>query len=173
MAASYTQRIRARQRSGHPKPCSQSNEVKICLQYCTEERSAHLQKSRRIGEQFGEQCRSTFARLRTFVQPHPGKSGRSRYRGAVDTLNVRVFVFNSLLQRASSPEGGLSIERMCQLTTASRGGFYRSLQERQPVEEEMEVRSAIQKIALEHRRDPNSSRIGATRGGNCPKSIFS
>jgi len=51
-----------------------------------------------------------------------------------------------------SLQGGLSIERMCQLTTVSRRGFYRSLQEQHPVEEEMEVRSAIQEIALEHRR---------------------
>jgi len=31
-------------------------------------------------------------------------------------------------------------------------GFYRCLQERLPVEEDMEVRSAIQQIAFEHRR---------------------
>ncbi len=34
----------------------------------------------------------------------------------------------------------------------SRASFYRSLREQQPVEEEMEVLSAIQQIALEHRR---------------------
>jgi putative transposase len=60
-----------------------------------------------------------------------------------------------------SLQGGLSIERMCQLTTVSRRGFYRCLQERQPVEEEMEVRSAIQKIALEHRRRYGYRRITA------------
>ena len=49
-------------------------------------------------------------------------------------------------------QGGLSIERMCQLVSVSRRSFYRSLQERQPTEEEMEVRSTIQTIALEHRR---------------------
>ena len=47
-------------------------------------------------------------------------------------------------------QGGLSIERMCQLAEVSRAGFYRWLQE--PEEEEMEVRCAIQQIALEHRR---------------------
>jgi len=41
---------------------------------------------------------------------------------------------------------------MCQLAQVSRAGFYRSLQQRLPVEEEMEVRSAIQQIVLEHRR---------------------
>jgi hypothetical protein len=48
-------------------------------------------------------------------------------------------------------QGSLSIERMCQLAQVSRAGFYRSLQEQIPVEEEMEVRSAIQQIATEHR----------------------
>jgi transposase InsO family protein len=33
----------------------------------------------------------------------------------------------------------------------SRAGFYRFLKEREPVEEDMEVRSVIQAIALEHR----------------------
>ena len=51
-----------------------------------------------------------------------------------------------------SLQGSLSIERMCQLAQVSRAGFYRSLQERLPVEEEMEVRSTIQQIVLEHRR---------------------
>jgi hypothetical protein len=32
-------------------------------------------------------------------------------------------------------QGSLSIERMCQLTRVSRAGFYRSLQERVPLEE--------------------------------------
>ena len=49
-------------------------------------------------------------------------------------------------------QGNLSIERMCQLVRVSRAGFYRTLQDQVPVEEGMEVRSAIQRIALEHRR---------------------
>ncbi len=51
-----------------------------------------------------------------------------------------------------SLQGSLSIERMCQLAQVSRAGFYRSLHEQQPVKEEMEVRSTIQQIFLEHRR---------------------
>ena len=47
-----------------------------------------------------------------------------------------------------SVQGSLSIERMCQLAGVSRAGFYRSLQEQGPAEEEMEVRSAIQGIAF-------------------------
>src|SRR5437879_8258829 len=49
-------------------------------------------------------------------------------------------------------QGSLSIERRCQMVPVSRRSFYRSLKEQQPVEEEMEVRSAIQQIALKHRR---------------------
>jgi hypothetical protein len=58
-----------------------------------------------------------------------------------------------------SGQGNLSIERMCRLSGVSRAGFYRSLKEQQPVEEDMEVRSAIQEIALEHRRRYGSRRI--------------
>ena len=60
-----------------------------------------------------------------------------------------------------SLQGSLSIERMCQMVPVSRRGFYRSLQEQHPVEEEMEVRSAIQQIALEHRRRYGYRRISA------------
>ena len=49
-------------------------------------------------------------------------------------------------------QGSLSIERMCQLAPVSRAGFYRFLQACDPVDEDMEVRSAIQTIAVEHRR---------------------
>jgi transposase InsO family protein len=58
-------------------------------------------------------------------------------------------------------QGGLSIERMCQLVSVSRRSFYRSLKEQQPAEEEMEVRSVIQQIALEHRRRYGYRRITA------------
>ena len=56
-------------------------------------------------------------------------------------------------------QGSLSIERMCELARVSRASFYRSLKERQPAEEETEVRSAIQQIALEHRRRYGYRRI--------------
>src|ERR1051325_92389 len=58
-------------------------------------------------------------------------------------------------------QGSLSIERMCQLAQVSRAGFYRSLQERLPVEEEMEVRATIQQIVLEHRRRYGYRRVTA------------
>ena len=58
-------------------------------------------------------------------------------------------------------QGRLSRERMCELAQVSRAGFYRSLQEREPVAEEMEVRSAIQQIALEHRRRYGYRRVAA------------
>jgi putative transposase len=49
-------------------------------------------------------------------------------------------------------QGNLSIERMCQLARVSRAGFYRSFQEREPQQEELDLRSTIQQIFLEHRR---------------------
>jgi putative transposase len=60
-----------------------------------------------------------------------------------------------------SMQGSLSIERMCYLAQVSRAGFYRSLAEQMPVEEEMEVRAAIQQIAVEHRRRYGYRRITA------------
>ena len=48
--------------------------------------------------------------------------------------------------------GGLSVERMCQISGARRAGYYRSLAEAQPEEEEMLVRAAIHEVVLEHRR---------------------
>jgi transposase InsO family protein len=58
-------------------------------------------------------------------------------------------------------QGGLRIERMCQLARVSRAGFYRFLQERLPREEDTEVRSAIQRIALDHRRRYGYRRVAA------------
>jgi putative transposase len=58
-------------------------------------------------------------------------------------------------------QGSLSIERMCEVARVSRASFYRSLKERQPAEEETEVRSAIQQVALEHRRRYGYRRICA------------
>jgi putative transposase len=55
----------------------------------------------------------------------------------------------------------LCIERMCELARVSRASFYRSLQEQRPAEEETEVRSAMQQIALEHRRRYGYRRICA------------
>jgi len=56
-------------------------------------------------------------------------------------------------------QGSLSIERMCYLAQVSRTGFYRSFREKLPMEEEMEVRSAIQQITVEHRRRYGYRRI--------------
>ena len=55
----------------------------------------------------------------------------------------------------------MSIERMCHLAQVSRAGFYRSLRADQPVEEEMAVRTAIQGIAVAHRRRYGYRRITA------------
>ena len=58
-------------------------------------------------------------------------------------------------------QGGLSIERMCQLARVSRAGFYRFLKERLPQEDDTEVRSTIQRIALDHRRRYGYRRVAA------------
>jgi putative transposase len=60
-----------------------------------------------------------------------------------------------------SLQGNLSIERMCQLADVSRTGFYRSLQAKDPVEEDMEVRSTIQQIFIEHKRRYGYRRVAA------------
>ena len=71
-----------------------------------------------------------------------------------------------------SMQGSLSIERMCQLAQVSRAGFYRSWGEKKPLEEEMEVRAAIQQIALEHRRrywlPPDGGDTASPRHANQP-----
>jgi putative transposase len=56
-------------------------------------------------------------------------------------------------------QGSLSVERMCQLGQVSRAGFYRSFQEAEPQQEEMELRAMIQQIFLEHRRRYGYRRI--------------
>jgi len=58
-------------------------------------------------------------------------------------------------------QGKLNVERMCQLAGVNRAGFYRSLQSERVVEEDMEVRSTIQKIFAEHRRRYGYRRVSA------------
>jgi transposase InsO family protein len=60
-----------------------------------------------------------------------------------------------------SMQGSLSIERMCQLANVSRAGFYRSLREREPAEEDMRVRSVIQEIFAAHKRRYGYRRVNA------------
>ena len=69
------------------------------------------------------------------------------------------------IREVMSLQGGLSIERMCQMVPVSRRSFYRSLKEQQPAEEEMEVRSAIQQIAL---RASPPLRLSADHGRATP-----
>ena len=58
-------------------------------------------------------------------------------------------------------QGRLSRERMCELGQVSRAGFYRSFKEQEPEGEEMEVRSVMQQIVLEHRRRYGYRRVSA------------
>ena len=72
-------------------------------------------------------------------------------------------------------QGSLSIERMCQLAGVSRAGFYRSLQERAPVEEDMEVRigdsadrcraSAALRVSADHGRVAAARDAGESQAG--------
>jgi putative transposase len=60
-----------------------------------------------------------------------------------------------------SLQGGLGIERMCFLAGVSRAGFYRHLRAQDPWQEEMAVRSEVQRIALEHQGRYGYRRITA------------
>jgi transposase InsO family protein len=48
-------------------------------------------------------------------------------------------------------QGGLSIERMCELAGVSRASFYRSWEQQEPTAAEMALRDAMQRAALVHR----------------------
>src|SRR5215831_15444688 len=74
---------------------------------------------------------------------------------------VRISTDSGRIREVMFLQGGLSIERMCQLIPVSPRSFYRSLKEKRPVEEETEVRSVIQQIATEHRRRYGYRRITA------------
>ena len=58
-------------------------------------------------------------------------------------------------------QGSLSIEHMCDLAPVSRAGFYRHLKAMAPVEEQLEVQSAIQEIVLTHQRRYGYRRVTA------------
>jgi transposase-like protein len=89
------------------------------------------------------------------------------FKGALQRVEARRQRSNASGEKASTKrfemplQGSLSIERMCQLAQVSRAGFYRYLQGQAPVEEGMIVRSAIQEIALEHRRHYGYRRVTA------------
>jgi putative transposase len=50
-----------------------------------------------------------------------------------------------------SLQGSLAVERMCLFVGVSRTGFYRHLRAQDPWAEEMELKSEIQRVAVEHR----------------------
>jgi transposase InsO family protein len=58
-------------------------------------------------------------------------------------------------------QGGLAIDRMCFLGGVSRAGFYRYLRAQDPCQEEMAVRSEVQRIELEHQGRYGYRRITA------------
>jgi transposase-like protein len=56
-------------------------------------------------------------------------------------------------------QGGLSIQQMCQLAGISRASFYRHWEKEEPTVAEMELRNAIQQLAMAHRRNACSSAV--------------
>jgi len=58
-------------------------------------------------------------------------------------------------------QGNLNVERLCRLAEVNRTGFYREFKRREPAEEEMAVREAVQQIALAHRRQYGYRRVTA------------
>src|SRR5436190_11802166 len=58
-------------------------------------------------------------------------------------------------------QGEMTVERMCQVVMVSRAGYYRFLMEKEPEEEEMEVRAAVQEVFLQHRGRYGRPRITA------------
>jgi putative transposase len=60
-----------------------------------------------------------------------------------------------------SMQGKLTIERMCWLAGVSRAGFYRRLEQQQPVAADIEVRAEIHQIFLEHKRRYGYRRVSA------------
>jgi putative transposase len=48
-------------------------------------------------------------------------------------------------------QGGLSIQRMCEMAGVSRASFYRHWEREEPTVAEMELRNTIQRLALAHR----------------------
>ena len=58
-----------------------------------------------------------------------------------------------VIQATLSFEGaGLTIEEQCRSAEVSRAGFYRYLVQREPKEADVELRSELQKLAVEHHR---------------------
>ena len=58
-------------------------------------------------------------------------------------------------------QGKLTIERMCRLSGVSRAGFYRFLEQQQPVAAEMEIRAEIHRVFTEHKRRYGYRRVSA------------
>ena len=70
-------------------------------------------------------------------------------------------VYGFMGKGTESGQGGLSVERMCQLAEVSRAGCYRGFKEKAPEAEAMAVRAAVQQIALQHRRRYGYRRVTA------------
>ncbi len=75
---------------------------------------------------------------------------KDRGDGAEERRQWRASLYAEIRSRMHS-QGGLSIQRMCELAGVSRASFYRNWEEREPTAAEMALRDAIQRAALTHR----------------------
>jgi hypothetical protein len=73
----------------------------------------------------------------------PGDSPAERRRW-------REQIYAEIRSRART-QGGLTLQRMCELVGVSRASFYRSWEQQEPTAAEMAVRDAIQGAAMAHR----------------------
>jgi putative transposase len=76
-------------------------------------------------------------------------------------------VYAEIQAWSNERQGQLTVERMCAIARVSRAGYYRQWADREPEKEDMEVRDAIQKVALEHRRRYGYRRITAELRRSC------
>ena len=109
----------------------------------------------------GEQCLKTcLSRERPGSGFFQGCLAKSRGSSPAEQELWREGIYDQI-REVMPMQGRLSIERMCYLAQVSRAGFYRSMARQTPAEEDLEVRSAIQKIAIEHGRRYGYRRITA------------
>jgi len=75
---------------------------------------------------------------------------KNRGETAAERRQLRHLIYAEIRSRVQS-QGGLTIEQMCDLARVIRAGFYRHWMEKEPSAAEMELRDAIQRVALRHR----------------------
>ena len=72
-------------------------------------------------------------------------------------------IYAEIGQWTRQTQGKLTVERMCELATVSRAGYYRRLVDQEPQEEELATRAAIQEIFV-HNEDAGGHGLAVTGG---------